>query len=357
MIKKINYFLISLIYSIPSKVVSVNNSEVKKIEIDKKKYKIFEINNCRLYTDTINNFGVIKNNNLIEGPSYQINNNNYEGIKKNIILKIGTPRKKILLRGNLLSLLSGGGSVNNYFHWLFDVLPRLAIVQKKISLSKINFILFPNISQPFQKETIKLLNLKKKSLSAIKFRHLELSKVYATNHPYIFTKNSHKDSQKIPYWISKWLKKKFIKFSSNKYKFKKIFIDRREGRGRSILNYEEIRSYLNSKGFKFIFLEEYSFKDQISIFNNAKIIIGLHGAGFANLVFCKNNTKVIELRTATTGSQIRNIAKQNNLRFQSICGLSKLKTTIQQGEIKIPLKILKKKLNLNSKKWRGSSVG
>ena len=57
----------------------------------------------------------------------------------------------------------------------------------------------------------------------------------------------------------------------------------------------EIKSFLKSKGFKIFKLSNLDFKEQINIFNNAEIIIGPHGAGFANLVFCKKNTKVIEL--------------------------------------------------------------
>ena len=35
--------------------------------------------------------------------------------------------------------------------------------------------------------------------------------------------------------------------------------------------------------------------EQISLFNNAKIIVSPHGAGLANLSYCKKNTKVLEL--------------------------------------------------------------
>ena len=40
--------------------------------------------------------------------------------------------------------------------------------------------------------------------------------------------------------------------------------------------------------------------DQISLFNSAKLVVGLHGAGFANVMFCKKNTKIGLLATETT---------------------------------------------------------
>jgi len=35
--------------------------------------------------------------------------------------------------------------------------------------------------------------------------------------------------------------------------------------------------------------------EQIELFSNADVVIGTHGAGLANILFCKPNTKVIEI--------------------------------------------------------------
>ena len=102
---------------------------------------------------------------------------------------------------------------------------------------------------------------------------------------------------------------------------------------------------MKTQGFKSLLLENYSFADQIGIFNKAKIIIGLHGAGFANIVFCRKGTKIVEIMSKTAGDEIRNLAKQNNLKYFSIVKKTEHKANFQQGNIKIPLKELKKKLN------------
>ena len=85
--------------------------------------------------------------------------------------------------------------------------------------------------------------------------------------------------------------------------------------------------------------------DQVHIFNNADYIVGLHGAGFANLAFCKNNTKIIEFRTEKTGKVIENIAKLNSLKFRSIiCKPISHDYSEQSGHIKISLDILEQEL-------------
>ncbi len=43
-------------------------------------------------------------------------------------------------------------------------------------------------------------------------------------------------------------------------------------------------------------LEHIPFEQQVFLFHYAKLIVGIHGAGLSNLLFCKENTKVIEIR-------------------------------------------------------------
>ena len=81
---------------------------------------------------------------------------------------------------------------------------------------------------------------------------------------------------------------------------------------------------------------------------NADCIVGLHGAGFANLVFCKPETNIIEFKAKTTGEVIGNLAKKNKLKYNFIFGDSKESTSFhQQGSLKINLKDLREKLKFN----------
>ena len=93
-------------------------------------------------------------------------------------------------------------------------------------------------------------------------------------------------------------------------------------------------------------LNDLNFVDQVQYFNNADYIIGLHGAGFANLSFCKNNTKVIEFTMPKIGKMYENIANKNNLQYNSIISHPDSHDQGKQlGHIEIPLSILEQKLN------------
>ena len=104
--------------------------------------------------------------------------------------------------------------------------------------------------------------------------------------------------------------------------YEKIYIDRSDSQHieRKIINENEIKMFLIKKKFKILRLSEFSIIDQIGIFNSAKIIIGNHGAGFTNLIFCKKNTRVIEFRDVNTAKLFKKISKDLGLNYKSILG-------------------------------------
>ena len=153
--KKITYFFFFKIYGkieISIKVNSDKRIKVDVINIDNYlEYKTYKITNGRLYTDRIHDTAVILENKIIEGPSFQLRYNNNSPVSNNIVFEKGTPRILKNLKGSVLSLLTGGGGNNNYWHWLFDVLPRLEICGKTNKLDKIDYFIVPSLEKKFQK--------------------------------------------------------------------------------------------------------------------------------------------------------------------------------------------------------------
>ena len=68
----------------------------------------------------------------------------------------------------------------------------------------------------------------------------------------------------------------------------------RVGTRRSLLGEEKIVNYLESKGFRIIKAEDHTFKEQLEIFRNANILIGVHGAGLTHGIWSVNS-RLIEL--------------------------------------------------------------
>ena len=121
---------------------------------------------------------------------------------------------------------------------------------------------------------------------------------------------------KIPIWISKYLNLKFLEKAITKSKIKnfpkKIYINRKDATSlRYIINKEEVENILSNFGYENLTMSDYSFVDQVALFYNASDIVGLHGAGFANIIFCKEGSKIIEIRPNTAGDIIKNLADKN----------------------------------------------
>ena len=115
---------------------------------------------------------------------------------------------------------------------------------------------------------------------------------------------------------------------------------------REIINENEIKEFLDSKGFSFIQLSQLSFEDQINIFYNSDIIVGLHGSGFANLPFCSPKTNILEIRSNSAGNVIQNIAKKSNLNYEVLIYKPQgFDPQNQQGKILVDINDLKKNIN------------
>jgi len=68
---------------------------------------------------------------------------------------------------------------------------------------------------------------------------------------------------------------------------------------RNIENRDEICEVFSRKGMPLttVFLEAMSVPEQIDLFSRARIVIGVHGAGLTNLMFCKPGTVAVEIES------------------------------------------------------------
>lgn len=65
--------------------------------------------------------------------------------------------------------------------------------------------------------------------------------------------------------------------------------------GRYLENEEKLIYDLALIGVRTVELDELTFHDQLSLFNNAKLVIGISGAGLTNIIFMEKSENVIEL--------------------------------------------------------------
>jgi hypothetical protein len=89
---------------------------------------------------------------------------------------------------------------------------------------------------------------------------------------------------------------------------KRLYIRRGNARTRWVVNEEQAVKMLESKfGFSCITPDEMTVKEQAAAFYQAELVVGMHGAGLSNIVFCRPDTAVIELFAGVSVAHYYNV--------------------------------------------------
>ena len=183
--------------------------------------------------------------------------------------------------------LLGAPEGANYYHWLFDVLPRLHLLerwQSAISLYAVNGPL-----SGVQLESLRLLGIDESSLlrlppdQRLRCQHLYVPSLPGSEGCY-------------PPWSLRFLRETFLPRAADvSGQGPRVYIRRGANAARPILNETELIARLERRGFKVVSPENNSFLEQVAIFRDARCLVAAHGAALANLVFATPRTAVLEL--------------------------------------------------------------
>lgn len=329
--------------------INLKKINVSKISINKKKYNlnnnIYKVSNGRIFTDLEENVAIIKDNFIIPEISYQQVSGELKNINYNRVINKGTNRILRTISGKIFCLVQGG-SGNNYFHFLFDIITKLKIYQEKYSLSEIDYFYVPGVST-WQKKILSLFDINEDRLiDSNNFRHVKSSEVIAVDHPWYKKGFVQQEIKNLPEWSIFFLREKFLKFQKKFNAPKKIFIDRSDSLHNhcKLINNQEIINFLETKGFKSYQVSKLDFFEQIYLFKNADIIISPHGAALTNIIFSNPNLKLFELIPNNHDSvKCERISKFLNFEYTRIA-LDPIRQLNREGDIKIEINELEKVL-------------
>jgi tetratricopeptide (TPR) repeat protein len=180
-----------------------------------------------------------------------------------------------------------GLSNDMYFHWMFDVLPRIDLLRRAgVSLDAIDGFLVSD-RLPFQQETLSALGIPKtKVLSADRHLHIQASQLIVPSFPGC--------PAWMPQWACKFLRQVFLNQRAGS-KRQRLYISRSQASSRKLVNEDDVINLLQQFGFISVILESLSVNEQAELFASADVVISPHGGGLTNLVFCNSGTTVIEI--------------------------------------------------------------
>ncbi|GFO68017.1 hypothetical protein GMLC_15960 [Geomonas limicola] len=74
-----------------------------------------------------------------------------------------------------------------------------------------------------------------------------------------------------------------------------FYISRRKGKKRRLAGEDRLEERLNARGVTVLHCEEMTLPEQVRTFQRARMVIGTHGAGLSNLVWCESPCRVVEI--------------------------------------------------------------
>ena len=90
--KSISYKFFKTIYgTVDGKTSHIDDEDIilTKVKIDENYYNIYNCKSCSFYTDRIHDTAIIKNNKIVDGPSFQLRNNTNVDCLKNSVFQKG----------------------------------------------------------------------------------------------------------------------------------------------------------------------------------------------------------------------------------------------------------------------------
>ncbi len=172
---------------------------------------------------------------------------------------------------------------HNFFHWMIEILPRLALYDLAENVHHLKLIV-PKSSPGFVRESLKLFGYE----NIVYFIE---DGVYRFEKLHVLSRLA--ESGDISPLAIKWLTQK-IKLDKIGTSKKRIYVSRSDATIRYVTNELEIQNLLSEFGFETVVMSQYTLEQQINIFQQAEVVVGSHGAAFAHTAFMKPETIFIE---------------------------------------------------------------
>lgn len=233
------------------------------------------------------------------------------------VIKLPSLRKEC----GTIAVISGPWA-ENYYHWMFDVLPRLHLLQESgIKIDK--YIV--NHNKSFQQQSLALLGITPQMCIAdTPDLHLQAERLVVPSLP--------GGQGNPPRWACDFLRDALLnpllkthenapQLTPNNKNPTKLYISRADAPGRRVTNEADVLRILEPKGFCSITLDGLSLREQTLLFHGAEAIVAPHGAALTNLVFCRPHTPVVEFFAPGWAYPVYNfVAANSDLRLGCLIG-------------------------------------
>lgn len=180
--------------------------------------------------------------------------------------------------------------ITGYYHFLLEVLPSLLLtIERCPGVSLLLYCTSGEAGYSFPKQYLEILRKRGKALRTVK---VDCPMVRCRS--LALVQQEEKSGFVHPSDV-RLLRETFLPPPGERAaRGVRLFVSRRRAK-RAFDNQADVESFLRAQGFECVELEKLTVDDQIMLFNRAEVVVGSHGAGLANLVWCGRCRLLVEL--------------------------------------------------------------
>lgn len=177
----------------------------------------------------------------------------------------------------------------NYFHWMTDVLSRIALIPPSLLNDYPIMIPIDFLKKPFIKDSLNILG--------IHYVTYQENKEYKINQ-LLITSHVAPAGNFNKHFIIKVKDQLLEAIETKTNPSRRVWLSRKNQQRRTLVNEDEIFDILANFNFEIILPEDLSLTEQLNIFSETSFIAGTHGAALTNAMFMKPKSSILEVRAS-----------------------------------------------------------
>lgn len=217
------------------------------------------------------------------------------------------------LEGRVALLGNAVFDANNYYHFWLDSIGDFLFLQHALPADlQPERLLLSHAGQPWQDEILDMLGIDRARI------------IHFSDQPHIITDEllipvRDKGGARLTPGLVDCVRKATPLPSDPPHPGRALYITRKDSSRRPVHNENAVRDRVQRRGFEVHALSGMPVADQIELFTAADIVVATHGAGLTNLMWCQQETTVIELVPDRHRMPcFRDICRQRNLNHHAI---------------------------------------
>lgn len=203
------------------------------------------------------------------------------------------------------------GGKAGYYHWLTEILPRLFHCLRELDLGDDTRVLMRPLPGQYAEATLSMLGVEP-TISTLP--RLRVDRAILPTH-LVHHKRMGRYSPELPALL-RTFRATAVEVATSTYPAR-IYVSRDDAATRRVANEPEVCAVLARYGFERVLLGQLPFTEQVGMFERARIVVGPHGAGLTNVLFCQPGARLVELcgEGFLAPSPFRNLAQLSDMAY------------------------------------------